>query len=145
MNRTFHSRVDFCYGLLMALTAFALLDFFWFHHYIPALAAAAAMIFEIEMLVHTQYVLTSDGSVRIESGRFLRSVAFPVTAIERVRPVRSFKLAPALSVRRLDIVYRSAEEQRSVCISPRHAEEFLRCLHRLKEQAGAAVGKEVRS
>ena len=54
----------------MAVTAFLLFDFFWLHYTLLAVLLAICMIFEIEMLVHTRYVVTEDGMLRIESGRF---------------------------------------------------------------------------
>ena len=43
MDRTFHSKVDWWYWLLMAVTAFLLFDFFWFHYTIATLLVAAVM------------------------------------------------------------------------------------------------------
>lgn len=60
MNRTFHSRVGAGYWLLMVATAFLLFDFFWFHELLLTLLLAIVMIFEIEMLIHTQYVVTAE-------------------------------------------------------------------------------------
>ena len=61
MYRTFHSKVGWWYWLLMGVTAFLLLDFFWFHHTVLMILTAVAMVFEIEMLIHTCYILTEDG------------------------------------------------------------------------------------
>ena len=55
MDRTFHSKVDWWYWLLMAVTAFLLFDFFWFHYTIATLLVAAVMIFE--MNVNTLHVI----------------------------------------------------------------------------------------
>ncbi len=55
MDRTFHSKVDWWYWLLMAVTAFLLFDFFWFHYTIATLLVAAVMIFEIEMLKNNTF------------------------------------------------------------------------------------------
>ena len=71
MDRTFHSKVDWWYWLLMAVTAFLLFDFFWFHYTIATLLVAAVMIFEIEMLIHTRYIVTGSGKLLIETGRFV--------------------------------------------------------------------------
>ena len=64
MYRTFHSKVGWWYWLLMGVTAFLLLDFFWFHHTVLMILTAVAMVFEIEMLIHTCYILTEDGRLR---------------------------------------------------------------------------------
>ena len=56
MNRTFHSEVGWWYGLIMVITAFLLFDFFWFHYTVLMILIAVAMVFEIEMLIHTCYI-----------------------------------------------------------------------------------------
>lgn len=48
MDRTFHSKVDWWYWLLMAVTAFLLFDFFWFHYTIATLLVAAVMILKLK-------------------------------------------------------------------------------------------------
>ncbi len=55
-------------------------ELFWFHHTVLMILTAVAMVFEIEMLIDTCYILTEDGTLRIESGRFV-----PDTEIETVR------------------------------------------------------------
>ena len=99
MYRTFHSKVGWWYWLLMGVTAFLLLDFFWFHHTVLMILTAVAMVFEIEMLIHTCYILTEDGRLRIESGRFV-----PDTEIE-IRSITGMR--------------------RAVQVSPRHAGDFM--------------------
>ena len=101
MDRTFHSKVDWWYWLLMAVTAFLLFDFFWFHYTIATLLVAAVMIFEIEMLIHTRYIVTGSGKLLIETGRFVADKTILLNTIVGMCEVNSFSIAPALSVHEL--------------------------------------------
>lgn len=128
--RTFQSRVDGGYWLLMAVTAALLLSFFWLHAAGWAFLAAAGMILEIEMLVHTCYRMDG-GCLWIASGRFVPGRHITLSSIVRVRRVRAFSLAPALSARRLRIDYRKDDgEMASVQVSPQNEEEFLRWMRK---------------
>ena len=104
MYRTFHSKVDWWYWLLMGVTAFLLLDFFWFHHTV---------------------ILTEDGRLRIESGRFVPDTEIEIRSITGMRRVKSCSLAPALSVERIEIAYRKEGKENAVQVSPRHAGDFM--------------------
>ena len=95
MDRTFHSKVDWWYWLLMAVTAFLLFDFFWFHYTIATLLVAAVMIFEIEMLIHTRYIVTGSGKLLIETGRFVADKTILLNTIVSMCEVNSFSIAPA--------------------------------------------------
>lgn len=125
MYRTFHSKVGWWYWLLMGVTAFLLLDFFWFHHTVLMILTAVAMVFEIEMLIHTCYILTEDGRLRIESGRFVPDTEIEIRSITGMRRVKSYSLAPALSVERIEIAYRKDGKENAVQVSPRHAGDFM--------------------
>ena len=112
MNRTFHSEVGWWYGLIMVITAFLLFDFFWFHYTVLMILIAVAMVFEIEMLIHTCYIITADGRLRIESGRFVPNIEIEVSSIVSMKRVKSFSIAPALSAERIEIVYRKGGKER---------------------------------
>ena len=116
--------MDGWYWLLMGITAFLLFDFFWFHYTVLMILIAVAMVFEIEMLIHTRYVITADGKLKIESGRFVPDTEIDLKEVAGMKRVRSFSLAPALSAERIEIVYRKEGKERSVQVSPRRAEEF---------------------
>ena len=109
----------------MAVTAFLLFDFFWLHYTLLAVLLAICMIFEIEMLVHTRYVVTEDGMLRIESGRFVPGRTLDLNSIEMMNRVKSFSIAPALSVKRVEIVYRVAGKDDKLQVSPVDADEFI--------------------
>lgn len=134
MNRTFHSKVDGWYWLLMGATAFLLFDFFWFHYTLLMVLTALCMIFEIEMLVHTGYIVAADGELRIESGRFVPNRTLDIRSIVSMERIKSFSPAPALSVERIEIRYQTEKGVRSIQVSPARADEFMAWIQKKKEK-----------
>ncbi len=132
MNRTFHSKVDWWYWLLMAVTAFLLFDFFWFHYYAATFVVAMLMIFEIEMLVHTHYIVSSDGEVCIKSGRFVPGRTLLLKDIERMDEVTSYVVAPALSSHRVEICFREGGKLEKIQVSPQNCKEFMQWVEKKK-------------
>ena len=126
MVRTFHSEVVWWYWLSMIMTAIPLFVLFWFHIIWAFVIAVLIMILEIEMLIHTRYVLTGDGLLRIESGRFFKKTTIDLATVYRIKRVRDILSAPALSVRRLEIRYKENGKRKKIQISPKGPEEFIR-------------------
>lgn len=90
--------------------------------------------FEIEMLIHTQYVITSDGWLNVETGRFVPNASIEISQILRIRKVRSMAFwEPALSFERLEITFKKHGKVCSVCLSPKNTEDFVRCLLKKNE------------
>lgn len=133
MDRTFHSKVDWWYWLLMAVTAFLLFDFFWFHYTIATILVAVVMIFEIEMLIHTRYIVTDNGKLQIETGRFVADKTILLDCITSMREIKSFTVAPALSVHRIEITYQNENKSgESMCFSS-NISEFLRWIEKKRK------------
>ena len=83
------------------------------------------------MLIHTQYVLTADDVLLIESGRFVPNVKIAVRDIKSVRKVHSAALfQPALSFSRLELTYETAGKIQTAQVSPKNTDDFIRCLCR---------------
>lgn len=134
MNRTFQSKVGWWYWIVIGITSVLLFFFFWEHQVICTILFATMVIFEIEMLIHTQYVITGDGWLKVETGRFVPNASIEITHILRVRKVRSLAFwEPALSFERLEITFRKHGKVHVVCISPKNPEDFLRCLMKRNE------------
>ena len=130
MNRTFQTKVGRWYWCVIALASALLFYLFWQHFVIAALVAMAAVVLLIEMLIHTQYVLTADDVLLIESGRFVPNVKIAVRDIKSVRKVRSAALfQPALSFSRLELTYETAGKMQTA-VSPKNTDDFIRCLCR---------------
>ena len=102
MDRIFHPRIGWWYWLLIAVTSGFLFYFFWEHHTLLMLILAVCVVFEIEMLIHTRYIISADNHLRIETGRFVRNSTIELERIVRIRKVRSLVFwATALSSDRL--------------------------------------------
>ena len=67
MNRTFQSKVGWWYWIVIGITSVLLFFFFWEHYLLCTILCATVVIFEIEMLIHTQYVITEDGWLKVET------------------------------------------------------------------------------
>lgn len=129
MNRTFQSKVGWWFWIVIGITSFLLFYFFWEHYTALTIFTALVVIFLIEMLIHTQYIFTSDNRLKIETGRFVRKVNLETDRIIGVRKIRSLTvMAPALSFCRLELTYQGHKHKGTVQISPRNEEEFIRYL-----------------
>ena len=130
MNRTFHANVGWWYWLLIAITSAFMFLCFWEHRLFFAFILAIADIFEIEMLIHTQYVLTDSGVLKIETGRFVPKTNIEIANIISLRNVRSMAFfAPALSFDRLEITFRTPRGNiYSIYISPKNKKDFVNAL-----------------
>ena len=97
---------------------------FWKHCLWLTVLLAITVIFEIEMLVHTRYIVTPDEMLKIESGRFVPNIVIPIEIISRISRSRSRRIfKPALSSDCLEIEF--GKERRKIHISPKNAEDFV--------------------
>lgn len=129
--RTFHSKVGWWYWAVIILCSCLLFFFFWTHQLLLTLLLALIVIFEIEMLIHTQYVVTAEGVLSIQTGRFLKGASIPVESIVSIEKSHSLESAPALSLSRLQIVYSKGKIKKYVLVSPKNPEDFVKVLSRL--------------
>lgn len=129
MDRTFQSKVDKWYWMILAISSVFLFYCFWVHLVLLALLGGLVVVFEIEMLVHTRYVVMHSGILRIESGRFVPGREIQMETIRTVRHLRSWRISkPALSVDCVEIEYGTEGRNERVCISPKNVSDFIRCL-----------------
>lgn len=134
MNRTFQSKVGWWYWIVIGITSVLLFFFFWEHYLLCTILCATVVVFEIEMLVHTQYVITGDGWLKVETGRFIPNASLEIDQILRIRKVRSMTFwQPALSFERLEVVFKKQGKVRSISLSPKNQEDFIRCLLKKNE------------
>lgn len=132
MNRTFKTVVGWWYWGLIFVTSVLLLYFFWLHHTILAIILAIVVIYEIEMLIHTQYIITSDEKLIVETGRFVKNFSMNVSQIESVTKVRSMVFwQPSLSFFRLEIKYNGKNKVAKIQISPQNEEAFINKLKKI--------------
>ena len=135
MDRTFKTEVGWWYWILISITSLLLFFFFWMHDTLLAIIMAVLVIYEIEMLIHTQYVITDDGLLKVETGRFVKKFTMRVDQIESIRLVRSMIFwAPALSFHRFEIKYNGNNKTVKVQISPRNKEAFISKLKSMNDK-----------
>lgn len=132
MNRTFHTNVGWWYWIVIAATSVAMFYCFWNHNLLLTLLLAVILVFQIEMLIHTQYVVTSDNVLKIETGRFVRKTSVDIDYIISIRRVRSMTFfAPALSFFRLEITFKTQKGNiYPLQISPKNENDFIRLLQK---------------
>lgn len=129
MNRTFQAKVGGGYWIIIAVTSVLLFFLFWMHYVIGAVLTALVVIFEIEKLIHTQYVITPDNVLRIEGGRFVPTVSVEIKQIVSVHAVRSVSLSDAsLSQSKLELSYTAGDKTGSVRVSPKNPDDFINYL-----------------
>lgn len=87
--RTFHTKVGWWYWGIIALFSCFLFVCFWFHELLLTLLFAVIVIFLIEALIHTQYVVTADGKLVIEVGRFMKGASIDVAQIVSIEKANS--------------------------------------------------------
>ena len=131
MNRTFQARVGGFYWGVIAVSSALLFYLFWMHYTIAMLIMACVVIFEIEKLIHTQYVVTKDGILLIEGGRFVPKSAVPVGDIISVSHIRSFSFWNAsLSLSKLEIRCNAIGKKSVLRVSPKNEADFIKCLQK---------------
>lgn len=83
--------------------------------------------FVIPPYFFTWYRLTED-SLKINCGYFMINRTIPYDSILSIRPIIAYSLAPALSSRRIEIIYYKKNKSRRVLISPGMYSTFLNIL-----------------
>lgn len=128
--RTFHSKVGWWYWAVLLICSSILFFVFWIHATLLTLMFAFLVIFEIEMLIHTQYTLIGKETLAVRTGRFLKSSSIPVESIVRIEKSHSFESAPALSLSRLKVTYRKGAVKTYILISPKNPEDLVKVLQK---------------
>lgn len=132
--RTFHSKVGWWYWGIIALFSIGLFWTFWVHLLPLTLVFAIVLILCIDVLIHTQYIITEEGRLCIEGGRFLKKkCSIEVSQILRIERSGSWESSPALSVQRLKLIYRKGKMNAYILLSPQNEEAFVRALLKWNE------------
>lgn len=93
------------------------------------------VVLMIERIIHTVYVLTSDGRLIISRGRFSRSLSVPVNEIIRMRVVRP----GLLGVRYIFIEYGAGHE---TTVQPVNEEAFMREVRDRQERISLNINED---
>lgn len=137
--RTFHSKVGWWYWAVLLICSSILFFVFWIHATLLTLVFAFLVIFEIEMLIHTQYTLIGKETLAVRTGRFLKSSSIPVESIVCIEKSHSFELAPALSLFRLKITYNKDGAKAYLLVSPKNPDDFVRILQKANPSITAHI------
>lgn len=134
MNRIFHSKVGWTFYLVLGILAVNMFYFFWTKEIVPAVLIALLELFFIEMIIHTRYVVTTDGYLKVDLGRFYPSSVIPVKDIVSLHASRSAVSSMALSLDKIKIVFRGKHANETVYVSPVKKKEMITLLLKLNDQ-----------
>ena len=130
MNRIFHARIvpgQYLFLLLVAVLAFWSL---WEKNILLAAVCMLGLVFLIERLIHTTYILTTEGTLRIDRGRFSRRRERPLSDIVSVERASSMQVAGHALVRYVLVHYKDGKYD---ALMPVKEEEFIRLLTKRME------------
>lgn len=134
MDRIFHSKVGWTFYVVLDILAVNMFYFFWIKEILPGILIALLELFFIEMIIHTQYVITTDGKLKVDLGRFYPSSVIPVKDIVSVHASRSAVSSMALSFDKIKIVFRGKHTDGTVYVSPVKKKEMITLLLKLNNQ-----------
>lgn len=141
VNRSFHYRASWLNYSCIVIVAGAAMFSFWHRSAVNAIVGFLLMgvaVLMIERIIHTVYVLTSDGRLVISRGRFSRELSVPVNEIIRMRVVRP----GLLGVRYVLIEYGAGHE---TAVQPVNEDAFMREVRDRQERIGLNMNKDEES
>lgn len=130
MNRSFHYRASWLNYTCIFIVAGAAMFSLWHRSAVNAVVGfllIGVVVLMIERIIHTVYVLTSDGRLIISRGRFSREMSVPVNEIIRMSVVRP----GMLGVRYILIEYGAGHE---TTVQPVNEEAFMREVRERQER-----------
>ena len=100
MQRTFKSKIDRSYQMILWFFLLMTLYGFWMRAVGLAVCCLIISVFLLESLLKTDYVITSNGEIMIRSGLFPRQ-RIDIKQIREVKIVNSVNIAYAISAVRI--------------------------------------------
>ncbi len=125
MQRTFKSKIDRSYQMILWFFLLMTLYGFWMRAVGLAVCCLIISVFLLESLLKTDYVITSNGEIMIRSGLFPRQ-RIDIKQIREVKIVNSVNIAYALSADRILIM----TQDKNIAISPLNQKDFIRDLRK---------------
>ncbi|MEG1586620.1 MAG: PH domain-containing protein [Bacteroidales bacterium] len=138
MQRTFKSKIDKWYHLLIWGVLALVFYFFWQRYVGCALTMLIVSVFLLEALFRTDYVFPGDGYLSVKCG-FMPRYKMPVKDIREIRYVHSNRLAYALSSDRLLLV----TDYDTRMISPENKEDFIKELRKYNSLVVVTDGRNI--
>lgn len=121
MQRTFKSKIDKLYHVLLLGILALVFYFFWERQIGWAITMLIMSVFLLESFFRTDYVFTGDGTLAVKCGFFPR-YRIPLNEIREIRYIHSNRLAYALSADRLLLITQYGTRM----ISPENREDFIK-------------------
>lgn len=131
MNRIFHPKVGLSLYFVMGFLFTQLFYFFWIKEILVAVLIVLLELFLIESVIHTRYVISPDGQLKLHVGRFFPDRTIPVGEILSVKRSHSWQGSAALSHERILIVFKGKFGEETAAVSPKKEQEFIEALLRL--------------
>ena len=125
MYRTFKSKIDRSYQMLLWFFLIMTLYGFWTRAVGLAVCCLIISVFLLESLLKTDYIITSNGEIMIRSGLFPRQKV-DIKQIKEIKIINSIAISYALSADRILIV----TPEKSVAISPLNKKDFIKDLRK---------------
>lgn len=91
MNRIFHARIAWYHYFLLAVLTLNAVGALWYKYILVAVLFMLMLIVVIEQIIHTAYMLTTDGHLEISRGRFIRKKVIPVSEITAIKKCHSMR------------------------------------------------------
>lgn len=91
MNRIFHARIAWYQYVLLVLLTVNAIGALWCKYILPAALLLLMLIVVIEQIIHTVYTLTTDETLEIYGGRFVRKKVIPISEITAIKRCGSMK------------------------------------------------------
>lgn len=92
MNRIFHARITLTDIVLLSLISGMSIWLLWNRMAVLALLFLVLMVIVTEKMIHTTYTITTDGSLIIYKGRFLKIRQIALEDIQSVSVVSPFRI-----------------------------------------------------
>lgn len=118
MKRIFHQRFTLAAKLAISILTMLAFYLFWIKAVIIGCGIACLLIIMIERVIHTQYVLTPEGLLIIDKGRFARNRIIPINEIIKIEIVKT----PTRVSHYILITY-SANKQ--IAVQPNNEQTFI--------------------
>ncbi len=121
MDRTFHYRISWLNIVSIIVVAAAMVYFLWNRStgsIIVGLVLLFITMLMIERVIHTEYVITTDGVLQIKRGKLSRPILIRVDDIATMQVVRS----NILTLRFIMIVYGRGQQ---IAVQPVNEEAFM--------------------
>ncbi len=131
MNRIFHARIAWYQYLVVVVLAVNAVSSLWHKNILLAVPMMLLLIVIIEQIIHTQYIVTSDGVVQLFYGRFLRKKIIPINEITSIGRYRSVKFGPFSATHYVLIEY---GKRKTAWAIPVKEEEFVEYIEKQRSK-----------